>query len=299
MKQQKKPAAASRTSRSRSPNRKAVVHGRIKQCIAPWCFQFFGEKWSLEKVCQVAAKLGCPSVELVHPSDFPLLKKYGLGCALTFINTDPDPPFLRGFNNPDNWQRLTRITKEAIDGAVTFRSPNVICFTGYAARNPGDPASPLISPEDGARNCVEGFKRVVSYAEKKKVTLCMEMLNSRVTDHPMKGHPGYQGDHIDYCVDILKRVGSPRLKLLFDVYHAQIMDGDIITRLRAHRDVIGHVHVAGNPGRGELDGPQEIHYPSVMQALLDIGYKGFVGQEFIPTRDPYQGLFEAVRLCDV
>jgi hydroxypyruvate isomerase len=296
MKQRTKPGAASRKP---SVKRRAVVHGRIKQCIAPWCFQFFGKKWSLEKVCQVAAELGCPSVELVHPREFPTLKKYGLGCALTFINTEPDPPFLRGFNNPDNWERLTRITKEAIDGAAAFRSPNVICFTGYAARNPADPASPLISPEDGARNCVEGFKRVAGYAEKKKVTLCMEILNTRVSDHPMKGHPGYQGDHVDYCVDILKRVGSPRLKLLFDVYHAQIMDGDIITRLRTHRDFIGHVHVAGNPGRGELDGPQEINFPAVMQALLDIKYKGFVGQEFIPTRDPYRGLFDAIRLCDV
>lgn len=290
MKQQPQPAAV---------KPKAVVHGRIKQCIAPWCFQAFGEKWTLEKVCQVASELGCPGVELVHPSEFPLLKKYGLACALTFINTEPDPPFLRGFNNPDNWERLTRITKEAVDGAAAFGSPNVICFTGFAARNPSDPASPMISLEEGARNCVEGFKRIAGYAESKKVTLCLEMLNTRVTDHPMKGHPGYQGDHIDYCVDILKKVGSPRVKLLFDIYHAQIMDGDIINRLKAHRDFIGHVHVAGNPGRGELSGLQEINFPAVMQTLLEVGYDGFVGQEFIPTGDPYQGLFESIRLCDV
>jgi hydroxypyruvate isomerase len=282
-----------------SAKQKAVRNRRIKQCIAPWCFQYFGEKWTLEKVCQVTAELGCPAVELVHPSEFPILKKYGLGCALTFINTEPDPPFLRGFNNSDNWERLTKITKEAIDGAAEFGSPNVICFTGYAARNPSDSASPLISAEEGMRNCVKGFEKVVAYAEQKKVTLCMEMLNTRVCDHPMKGHPGYQGDHVDYCIDIIKQVGSPRLKLLFDVYHVQIMDGDIMTRLRTHRDFIGHVHVAGSPGRGELDVLQEINFPPIMQALLDIGYQGFVGQEFIPTRDPYQGLFEAVRLCDV
>jgi hydroxypyruvate isomerase len=143
------------------------------------------------------------------------------------------------------------------------------------------------------------MKKAARLAEKKNVTLCLEMLNSRVTNHPMKGHPGYQGDHTDYCIDILKRVGSPRLKLLFDIYHVQIMDGDIITRIRDFKDYIGHVHTAGNPGRGELDDKQEISFPAIMRALLEIGYTGFVGQEFIPTRDPHQGLREAVALCDV
>jgi hydroxypyruvate isomerase len=115
----------------------------------------------------------------------------------------------------------------------------------------------------------------------------------------MKGHPGYQGDHTDYCFDIIKRVGSPNLKLLFDIYHVQIMDGDIITRLRQHKELIGHVHTAGNPGRGELDETQEIYYPPIMKALLEIGYQGHVGQEFIPTRDPMEGLRQAVTLCDV
>jgi len=125
------------------------------------------------------------------------------------------------------------------------------------------------------------------------------MLNSRVIDHPMKGHPGYQGDHTDYCIDIIQRVGSPNLKLLFDFYHVQIMDGDLITRLRQHKDHIGHIHTAGNPGRCELDENQEIYYPSLMKALLEIGYEGYVGHEFIPTRDPMDGLRQAVTLCDV
>jgi hydroxypyruvate isomerase len=155
-------------------------------------------------------------------------------------------------------------------------------------------------PDDvGARNCVEGFKKIVGHAEKKGVTLCLEMLNSRVADHPMKGHPGYQGDHVEYCVDILKAVSSPRLKLLFDIYHVQIMDGDVIRRIQRHFDWIGHVHTAGNPGRGELDEDQEIAYPAIMRALVKAGYKGYVGQEFIPTRDPWEGLKQAVTLCDV
>jgi len=115
----------------------------------------------------------------------------------------------------------------------------------------------------------------------------------------MIGHPGYQGDHTDYCIDIIKRVGSERLKLLFDIYHVQIMDGDVITRLHQHKVYIGHIHTAGVPGRGELDTKQEINYPPIMEALIDIGYQGYVGQEFIPTRDAMAGLVEAVSVCDV
>jgi hydroxypyruvate isomerase len=124
------------------------------------------------------------------------------------------------------------------------------------------------------------------------------MLNSRVAV-TMKGHPGYQGDHTDYCMRIVKQVGSERMKLLFDIYHVQIMDGDIISRIRQYAGSIGHVHTAGCPGRGELDDRQEINYPPIMRALVEAGYKGYVGQEFIPTRDPAQGLREAVALCDV
>ena len=149
------------------------------------------------------------------------------------------------------------------------------------------------------KNCVEGYKRIVGHAEKKKVTLCLEMLNSRVSSHPMKGHPGYQGDHTDYCVELINQVGSPRLKLLFDVYHVQIMDGDVIARIRQHKDVIGHVHTAGVPGRCELDDTQEINYRPIMKALADVGYKGYVGQEFIPTRDALEGLRQAVAVCTV
>jgi hydroxypyruvate isomerase len=277
----------------------AATKGRIKQSIVPWCFELFGEKWGVEKICQVARELGCVSVELTHPKNFPTLKQYGLTCAIGQIFMDPDPPFLKGFNNPDHWPRVMQATQDAIDAASAFGCPSVICFTGYSAKDPNDPKSKHIAPEKGAKNCVEGFKKMAAYAEKKNVTLCLEMLNSRDTSHPMKGHPGYQGDHTDYCIDIIQRVGSPRMKLLFDVYHVQIMDGDVIRRIRQWRDYIGHIHTAGNPGRGELDSKQEINFPPIMQALVEIGYQGFVGQEFIPTRDPFEGLREAVTLCDV
>lgn len=278
---------------------KAVRHGHINQSVAQWCFEMFGGKWNLEKTCQVARELGCKSVELLTPEHLPTIKKAGLTCAMVQINTNPDPPFLKGFNNPAYWPMVIKATQDAVDAAAEHGCPNVICFTGYSARDVTNLQGEQISREEGAKNCVEGLKKVIGHAEKKNITLCMEMLNSREDSHPMKGHPGYQGDHTEYCIDIIKQVGSPRLKLLFDVYHVQIMDGDVIRRIRQHKEHLGHIHVAGNPGRAELDNRQEINFPPIMKALLEVGYTGYVGQEFIPTRDAYQGLREAVQLCDV
>ncbi len=279
--------------------RKAVKNGRIKQSLVQWCYETLGSKWNIEQLCQVARDLGCPSVELVPTAHYPVIQKAGLACAIGQIDMNPDPPVLKGFNNREYWPKVMQATREAIDAAAAFSVPSVICFTGYAARNVQDLKGELIPPDEGARTCVEGFKKIIGYAEQKRVNLCLEMLNSRENSHPMKGHPGYQGDHTDYCIEIIKQVGSPRMKLLFDVYHVQIMDGDVIRRIHQHKDYIGHVHVAGNPGRGELDNRQEINYPPIMQALLDVGYTGYVGHEFMPTRDAYTGLREAVALCDV
>ena len=264
----------------------ASKNGRIKQSIVHWCFEKY---WDIPQAIEVARQLGCGSIELIEPKYFPLLKKAGLECAIGQIDMAPDPPFAKGFNNPNYHDRVIKATKDAIDSCAEYGFKKVICFTGFAEGIPNDV---------GARNCVEGFKKVVPYAETKGITLCLEMLNSRDAVN-MKGHPGYQGDHTDYCVDIINRVGSPNLKLLFDIYHVQIMDGDIIRRIRQLKDTIGHVHTAGNPGRGELDDKQEIAYRPIMEALVEIGYNGYVGQEFIPTRDPLVGLRQAVTLCDV
>jgi hydroxypyruvate isomerase len=266
---------------------KRITNGRLKQSIVHWCFEKY---WEPEAMVRVAKQLGCKSIELLPPKHFGLLKKNGLECAIASLDMSPDPPFVRGFNNPRHRAQVLKATRDAIDACAEYGFKNVISFTGMADGIPADV---------GAKNCVEGYKEIVGYAEKKGVTLCLEMLNTRDTSHPMKGHPGYQGNHTEYCVDIIKRVGSPNLKLLFDVYHVQIMDGDVIRRLRQHRDVIGHVHTAGNPGRGELDDHQEIAYKPIMEALLEIGYQGYVGQEFIPVRDPLAGLEQAVTLCDV
>jgi len=265
----------------------AAKNGRIRQSIVHWCFEKY---WPIDEFIKSAKGLGVDSIELIPAKYFPKLKEAGLTNAIGQIDMGDDPPFAKGFNNPEHWDRVIKATREAIDACAEYGYKNVICFTGYADGIP---------PDVGAKNCVEGYKKVVGHAEKKGITLCLEMLNSRVTNHPMKGHPGYQGDHTEYCIDIIKRVGSPSLKLLFDIYHVQIMDGDVITRIRDHKDYIGHVHTAGNPGRGELDEAQEIYYPPIMKALLEVGYQGHVGQEFIPTRDPIEGLYQAVTLCDV
>ncbi|MFO0867684.1 MAG: TIM barrel protein [Pirellulales bacterium] len=276
--------------------------GRVQHSIVQWCFDKY---WNVEKTCQVARQLGCRSVELVAPEHFATLKKHGLTCAIAGSHL-----FTQGMNNPKYHPMCLELLRKAIDASAAAGVPTVITFTGFA-QDTGEPAGgknpdlsqlpknlPVISPEDGIRNCVAGFKQIVGYAEEKKINLSLEMLNSRVAVE-MKGHPGYQGDHIDYCLEILRQVGSPRLGLLFDIYHVQIMDGDLITRLGQCREFINHVHTAGNPGRRELDESQEINYPPVIQALVDGGYKGYVGHEFIPTRDPLAGLRQAIRVCDV
>jgi hydroxypyruvate isomerase len=280
-------ASASSAGESPAKGAKNVKNGRIKQSIVQWCF---ASHWDVPELIKVAKQLGVTSIELLEAKYYPLLKENGIDCAIGAIDMSPDAPFVKGFNNPKYRERVLKATREAIDTCAEYGYKNVIAFTGMSEDIPAG---------TGAAHCVEGFKQIIGHAEKKKITLCLEMLNTRDGSHPMKGHPGYQGNHTEYCVDIINRVGSPNLKLLFDIYHVQIMDGDVIRRIRQHKDVIGHVHTAGNPGRGELDDKQEIAYKPIMEALIEIGYQGYVGQEFIPTRDPLAGLEQAVTLCDV
>lgn len=291
-------AALAPLAASSAAEEKAVKNGRIKQSIVFWCFNAMGDKWSIDKTCEVAKQLGVTSIELGGPENWPTLKKHGLTCAIA-SNGMPGAPFMKGFNNPAYHEQVIAVTKKTIDACADFGCPAVIGFTGYKWKNADDPKSGEISREDGEKNCIKGLKEVASYAEQKKVTICVEHLNTRDDSHPMKGHPGYQGDDLDYLAGILRKVGSPRVKLLFDIYHVQIMHGDVIRRIEQTKDVIGHIHTAGNPGRGELDDKQEINYPPIMRKLLEIKYDGYVGQEFIPTRDPLKGLQEAVKWCDV
>ncbi len=259
------------------------------QSVAYWCYE---NHWKLKEMCRIAKDLGIKSIELVGISDpnnlkknWNTLKKYGLVDAMHFVHG-----FERGLNNPDNWEECLGALRKGIDDCSEYGFPNVLTFVGF--RVPG------ISDEKAIENCVAALKQVAPYAEKKKVNICLEILNSRVAEE-MKGHPGYQGDHTDYCMEIIKGVNSPRVKLLFDIYHAQIMGDDVIRCIQQYKDYIGHYHTAGVPGRNEIDDTQKINYRAVMQAIRKTGYEGYVGQEFIPTRDPFQGLKEAVALCDM
>ena len=258
-----------------------AAKGRLNQSIAYWCFAKY---WDIEKTCRIARELGCRSVELVEPEHWPTLKKYGLLCALANSHW-----FDKGMNDPKHQAMCLAKMREAIDSCAEFGFPNVITFTGLAGG---------IAPDEGARNCVAGYKQIAGYAEKKKVNICLEILNSRVPVE-MVGVPGYQGDHTDYCMEIVKQVGSPRMKLLFDIFHVQIMDGDIIARIGEYQDYIGHYHTAGNPGRHELDDTQEINYRAVMNAIAETDFTGYVGHEFMPTRDPLEGLRQAITVCNV
>ncbi len=267
--------------------------------LVEWPFANFGHKWDLPTMCRIAQNLGCHSIELVDPVHWPILKEHGLLCAIAPV--DPvvpgEPPFARGFNNPAHRAEVIRNTRQAIDACAASGFPNVITFTGYHFHDPGNPSAGVFSLQEGAEACIAAYREIIPYAQDKNVTLCLEMLNTRDASSPDHGHPGYQGDHIDYCAEIVRAVGSPYLKLLFDFYHVQIMDGDLIRHLHQHADILGHIHTAGVPGRHEIGDSQEINYPAVIRALQETGYKGYIGHEFMPTADPLTALREALTLC--
>jgi hydroxypyruvate isomerase len=272
--------------------------GHVKHSIVYWCFNTAGEKWDAETTSRVAKELGCVSVEIIEPEHWPTLKKHGLTCAIA-PNGYPKTPFMYGLNNPRHSDEVVARTKKRIDECADFGAPSVISFTGYKWFDPADPKSGEIGRDEGAANCVKALKELAGTAEKRGVTVCVEHLNTRDNTHPMKGHPGYQGDDLDYLAGIIRKVGSERVKILLDVYHVQIMHGDLVRRIGELKDLIGHVHTAGNPGRGELDESQEISYPAVVRKLVEVKYAGYVGHEFIPTRNPREGLAQAVKVCDV
>ena len=260
-----------------------IRNKHIQQSIMGWTF----DPMPTPELARLCRDIGLVAMEGVGRQHYPMIRELGLQISLVSSHGFAEGPFNRA-NHPKVIQSL----REGIDVAVQFGSTKVITFTGM--REPG------ISSEEGAKNCIDAWKQVIGYAEEKKVTLCLEHLNSRDSSHPMKGHPGYFGDHVDFCVELIKRVGSPNFKLLFDIYHVSIMDGDLIRRLRQQREWIAHVHTAGVPGRAELDDTQEVNYPAVMRALLEIGYDGYVAQEFIPTwPDKALALRHAAKVCDV
>ena len=261
--------------------------GRIKQSVCQWCFKGM----SLDELCAAAAGMGLKSVELVQPTDAPTLKKYGLTCAMvTAPNTKVgDITGVGGI--PKAWNRveyhdaLVAVYEDYLKASSAADFPSLICFSG----NRGG-----MSDEEGLENCVKGLQRIVPLAEKLGVTLCMELLNSCVN------HKDYMCDRTEWGVELCKRIDSPRFKLLYDIYHMQIMEGDVIATIQKHHEHIGHYHTAGVPGRHELDENQELFYPAIIRAIMDTGYQGYLGHEFVPRGpDPLAALRAGVDICDV
>jgi hydroxypyruvate isomerase len=250
--------------------------GRLKQGVARWCFS----KWSIEELCANAARIGIQGIDLVEPADWPVLKKHGL--VPSIISGGGTIPV--GFNRKENHDKLVEGLRANIALAAAEGIPNVITFSGNRQGLPD---------HEGLQNCVAGLDRIKGYAEEKGVTVCMELLNSKVN------HKDYQCDHTAWGVEVIRRVNSPRVKLLYDIYHMQIMEGDIIRTIRENIQYIGHFHTGGKPGRNEIDGTQELNYRAIAQAVADLGFTGFFSHEFVPKRDPLQSLREAVEICEV
>lgn len=261
-----------------------VKNGRIRQSIMGWCFKDHYDTLTLAKHCKA---IGLVAMEGIPRESYPEVKKLGLEISLVSSHG-----FAKGPCDPKFRDEVVKNLKESIAAAAAVGCKKVITFTGMRFEG--------MDEEKAAADCVAVWKEVLPDAEKAGVTLVLEHLNSRDNTHPMKGHPGYFGDDVDFCVDLIKRVGSPNFKLLFDIYHVSIMNGDIIRRIREYHELIGHYHTAGNPGRCELDSHQEINYPPILEAILATGYDGYVAQEFIPTwDDPLLALRHAAQVCDV
>ena len=254
----------------------AARKGRLKQSVCRWCYKDI----PLEDLARESAKLGLRGMDLIGPDEWPVVKKYGLTPAMTTGGgTIPD-----ALNRKENHDKLEKEFRVNIPRAAAAGVPNVITFSGNRRGQPD---------AEGLDNCVIGLNRVKAIAEDAGVTICLELLNSKVN------HKDYQCDHTAWGVEVIKRVGSPRVKLLYDIYHMQIMEGDVIRTIQENIAYIGHFHTGGVPGRHELDGTQELNYRAVAEAIVALGYQGYFAHEFIPVRDPLKSLAEAVELCDV
>ena len=266
------PRAAGAESASTAPGTSL----RMKHSVSRWCYG----KMSLDDLCENAKGIGYDGIDLLDPSDWPVVKQHGLACSMANgFGTIPV-----GFNRLENHDKLVADGERLIGLAAAAGVPNIVVFSGNRAG---------MSDADGVANCITGLKRLAPAAERQGVTLCLELLNSKVDHHD------YQADHAAFGVQVVQGVASPRVKLLFDIYHMQIMEGDIIRTVRQNIQHIAHFHTGGVPGRNEIDETQELYYHRVMQAIADAGYTGFVGQEFVPKRDPVASMKQAYEICNV
>ncbi|MEO7649069.1 MAG: TIM barrel protein [Bryobacteraceae bacterium] len=250
--------------------------GRLKQAVCRWCYK----QMPLEDLAREGARLGLKGIDLIGPEEWPVAKKYGLTPSMApGAGTIAD-----GLNRKENHAKLEAQFRENIPRAAASGVPNVITFSGNRRGQPD---------AEGIDNCAIALNRVKKLAEDQSVTICLELLNSKVN------HKDYQCDHTAWGVEVMKRVGSPRVKLLYDIYHMQIMEGDIIRTIRENISYIGHFHTGGVPGRHELDATQELNWRAIAEAIVALPFSGYFAHEFIPERDPMRSLGEAITLCDV
>jgi len=252
------------------------IKGTLKQSVCRWCYGGI----ELEDLCRNVAGMGYKSVELLSEGEWSVPAKYGMTCAMANGPTQIG----NGWNRLENHDRFTAECERMLPLVKAAGLPSMIVFSGNRSG---------MSDEEGARNCVTGLKRVVGLAEKLGVTICMELLNSKVDHHD------YMCDRTPWGVGVVKGVGSERFKLLYDIYHMQIMEGDVIRTIRDNRNYIAHYHTGGVPGRAEIDETQELNYRAICAAIVETGYTGYLGQEFIPSRDAMTSLRDAARVCDV
>ena len=263
------------------PSGAAELKGRIKQSVCLWCYNGYmkRKKMTLDDFAAACAKLGLKSIELTGPDQWPTLKKHGLICAISNSHG-----ITKGLNRTANHEECIARISKSIDETADAGFPNVICFSGNREG---------MDEQEGLKNCVAGLKKIAGYAESKKITLCLEFLNS-------KDHKDYMADSTKCCAELVRQVGSPRVKVLYDIYHAGRMGEDVLADIQKHHECWGHYHNGGVPGRNEIDETQTQDYPKIMRAIADSGYTGYVGQEFIPKReDALQSLEQAIRICDV
>ena len=272
-------AAASLAHRLDAADTASGLKGHINHSVCKWCY----DKVKLEDLAKFAKELGMSSIELLEVKDIPTVNKYGLTCAM--VSGVPGG-ITQGLNRFENHDKMVEWFAATAPEVVKVGCQNVICFSGNRDG---------LADEKGLEHCALGLKRIIGVAEKHRVTVVMELLNSKVN------HKDYMCDRTPWGVELAKRIGSERFKLLYDIYHMQIMEGDVIRTLKENAAYIGHYHTAGNPGRNEFEpqDQQELNYPPIMRAIKATGFKGFVGQEFLPKRDPLTSLRAAVKLCAV
>lgn len=255
-----------------------TLNNKINHSVCQWCYGSI----PLEDLAKAAKEIGLKSIELLHTDQWAVVQKHGLTCAMAYAT---DLGLNKGFNDPSLHEKFLKDYSTSIPKAAAAGLKSVICFSGNANG---------LSAEQGIENCAKGLAPVLKIAERHNILVQMELLNSKVD------HKDYQCDRTEWGVKLVEKLGSPNFKLLYDIYHMQIMEGDVIATIRKYHKYIGHYHTGGVPGRNEIDETQELYYPAIMRAIVETGYTGYVGQEFIPKRpDKLASLKQGVEICDI